>query len=58
MMILFTILTIMMLIVAAVAILAIGIGGGVFVVVFGDLIVCVALIALIIRHKVRRRRKK
>lgn len=58
MMILFTILTIMLLVVAAVAVLAIGIGGGAFVVVFGDLIVCVVFIALIIRCLIRRKRKK
>lgn len=58
MMILFMILAIMLLIVTAVAILVIGIGGGAFVVVFGDLIVCVILIALIIKGLIRRKRKK
>lgn len=58
MMILFMILAIMLLIVTAVAILVIGIGGGAFVVVFGDLIVCVVLIALIIKGLIRRKRKK
>lgn len=48
-MILFTILAIVLLIVLMVAIFILGVGGSAFIVIFGDLIVCVVLIALIMK---------
>lgn len=56
-MILMTLLTIIgiLLLIAAVAVLAVG--GTAFVVVFADLIVCVAFIVLVIKFLVKRRRK-
>lgn len=57
-MILFAILTIILLILAVVAIVAISIGGAAFIVIFGDLIVCIAIIVLIIRFLIKRRNKR
>lgn len=57
-MILFTLLAIILVGVALVAIACLGIGGTIFTVIFSDLIVCIAVIVLImwlIRKKKRRR---
>lgn len=48
-MILFTILAIVLFIILAVAVVVLGIGGGLAVTIFSDLIVCVVLIVLCIR---------
>ena len=56
-MILFTILAIMLLIVTGVAVVALGVGGAAFIVVFGDLIVCAVIIAFIIKRLIRRKKK-
>ena len=48
-MILFTILLIMLLVIAAITVVGIGVLGSVGVVVFGDLIVCVVLIVWLIK---------
>ena len=48
-MILFTILLIMLLIIAAITVVGIGVLGSVGVVVFGDLIVCIVLIVWLIK---------
>ena len=56
-MILFAILSIMFLILLAVAIVTISIGGAAFAVVFGDLIVCAVFIVLIIKRLIRRKKK-
>lgn len=49
-MILFTALLLVILIILAIAVLAIGIGGSAIVLVFGDLIVCIALLVFIFKH--------
>lgn len=49
-MVLFTLLLIALLIATIVVALTIGIGGAVTLVVFGDAILCIMLIILIIRH--------
>ena len=56
-MILLTILAIIVAILLAIAIITISVGGAAFIVVFGDLIVCVVFIALIIRFMIRRKSK-
>lgn len=56
-MILLTILTIMALLLLAIAIVTLSVGGVAFIAVFGDLIVCVVFIALIIRFVIRRKSK-
>ena len=48
-MILFTILLIMLLVIAAITVVGIGVLGSVGVVVFGDLIVCIVLIVWLIK---------
>lgn len=50
-MILFTILFIMMLILAIFVVLATAIGGAAFIIVFADVIVCIWIIWLIIKRK-------
>ena len=54
-MILFTILAIIFLALIAIAILVISVGGTAFIVVFGDLIVCAALIGLLMRFLIKRK---
>lgn len=56
-MILFTILTIIAAIVAMIALFSVIAGGAAFFVIFGDLIVCVAIIVLIIRFLFKRKNK-
>ena len=56
-MILFTILAIMAIIAAIITIAIVAVCGGAFIVVFGDVIVCVAIIALIVKVLFRRRKK-
>lgn len=48
-MILFTILTIMAVIIGVIALVALIVGGSAFIVIFGDLIVCVIIIVLLMR---------
>lgn len=55
-MILFIVLAIMALIVGAIAVVTLVVGGTAFVVVFGDLIVCAAIITLIIRWLIKRKK--
>ena len=57
-MILFTILLIMILILAVVAITVISVGGSAFLVIFGDLIVCIAIIVFIMKHLIERKKRK
>lgn len=54
-MITLAILTIISILLIAFAIFAISVGGSAFVIMFGDIIVCVALIMLLIRFIWRRR---
>jgi hypothetical protein len=55
-MILFAILAIILLVLAGIALFAVAAGGATFIVVFGDVIVCIALIALIIRALSKRKK--
>lgn len=55
-MILFTILAIMLVLLITTAVIVLGIGGGAFIIVFGDLIVCAVLIGLIIKCLLKKRR--
>lgn len=56
-MILLTILSIIALLLTAIAVISIAVGGTAFVLVFGDVIVCVVFIVLLIKyfHKKRKR---
>lgn len=57
-MILFTILTIMLLLLILLVILAVSIGGVVGLVIGGDLIVCIWLIAKVLLKKIRKFKNK
>ena len=54
-MILFTILLITLAVLAILAVLCVAVLGAAGIVVFGDVIVCAVIIALIIRHFIRKR---
>ncbi len=56
-MILFTVLLIILAIIAVLAFLALSIGGAAFIVLFGDLIVCIFLIVWIMKRFFRKRRR-
>lgn len=55
-MILFTILALMSIILLAIALIVITTGGALFITVFGDIIVCVVFIALIMRWLTKRKK--
>lgn len=55
-MVLFLIL-LTIIILLAIVVIAVSVGGSIFIVVFGDVIVCIFLIGLIIKH-LRKRKKK
>ena len=55
-MILFTILAIMLVVLVVTAIFILGVGGGAFIIVFADLIVCVLVIVWIIKRLIERRK--
>ena len=55
-MILFVILLVIFLILAAIVVLGIGIGGALFIVVFGDVIVCMLILLWLMRKLFRRKR--
>ena len=57
-MILFITLLIMALLLAVFTVFAIAIGGSVFIVVFGDVIVCIFLIVWIIKKLFKKKQKK
>lgn len=57
-MILFSILAIILAIVAVIAFVLLIAGGTGFIVIFGDLIVCIAIIGLIMKAIINRKRKK
>ena len=57
-MILFTILTIILGILLVAAIGTIAVGGGAFIMIFSDLIVCIAIIILIMKLIFGRKKKK
>lgn len=48
-MILFTILAVMLAVLTILVIVTVGIGGGLFVILFGDVIVCIVFIVLMIK---------
>lgn len=55
-MILFMILLIMLLIIGVIAVLAISVGGSAFILVFGDLILCVLIIVWIIKKLIKKKK--
>ena len=55
-MILFSILALTLLILTVITVVAISIGGAGFIIVFGDVIVCIVLIALLIKILTKRRK--
>lgn len=57
-MVLLTILALILLILAVTVILAVSLGGSMFIIVFGDVIVCAVFIVLIIRFIIKRKRHK
>jgi len=56
MMILFITLLITLLVLAVIVALAIGIGGAAFIIVFGDVIVCILIIVWIMKKILKRRK--
>ena len=56
-MILFSILILTLLILTVITVVAISLGGAAFIVVFGDVIVCIALIALLIKFLMKRKKR-
>ena len=56
MMILFITLLITLLVLAVIVTLAVGIGGAAFIVVFGDVIVCILIIVWIMKKILKRRK--
>ena len=56
-MILATLLAIIAILLVVIVVAAVAIGGTAFIVVFGDVIVCIALIALLIVWLVKRKRR-
>ena len=55
-MILFTILSIMLVMLIVTAVVILGVGGGAFIIVFADLIVCAFVIIWIIKRLIKRRK--
>lgn len=55
-MILFTLLAIMIVVLVVTAVIVLGVGGGAFIVVFGDLVVCAVLIGWLIKRLIKRRK--
>lgn len=50
----FVILSIILLIVLIIAAISLGVGGIAFIIIFGDVIVCIGIIVLIIKHMIKR----
>lgn len=55
-MILLAILILMLLFLVIFAVFAISVGGAAFIIIFGDIIVCIALIVLFIRHLINKKK--
>lgn len=55
-MILFTILLLMLILLTVITVLAISIGGSVFVVIFGDVIICIFLIVWLLKRLVTKKK--
>lgn len=56
-MILFTVLLLMLLLFSICAIFVIGIGGMAFILIFGDVIICIGLIIIVIKHIIKQTKK-
>lgn len=56
-MVLFAILLITLLVLTLVTVVAVGIGGAAFIVIFSDVIVCIAFIVLIMRKIINKRKE-
>lgn len=56
-MVLFLILLLTIIILITIVVIAVSIGGSIFVIVFGDVIVCIFIIGLIIKHLLKRKKK-
>lgn len=56
-MILFTILLLTLILLTVFVVFAVSIGGSIFIIIFGDVIVCVVFIALIIKYLIKRKKK-
>lgn len=54
-MLLFTLLTILVITIVIIALTIAGVIGGTVLIIFGDLIVCIAIIVFIIHHLVKRK---
>lgn len=50
----FVILSIILLIILIIAAISLGVGGIAFIIIFGDVIVCIGIIVLIIKHMIKR----
>ena len=47
-----------LLVLATIVVVAVSIGGSAFILLFGDIIVCIVLIGLLIKHIIKRSNKK
>lgn len=56
-MILFTILLLTLILLTVFVVFTVSVGGSIFVILFGDVIVCMVFIALIIRYFIKRKKK-
>jgi len=56
-MLLFLILALMLIVLTVTVVLAVALGGSAFIIVFGDVIVCIFIIVWIIRRMFKRKRK-
>lgn len=56
-MILFIILLLIVAILTAITVLAISVGGAVFIILFGDVIVCIALIVWIMKRRINKKKE-
>ena len=57
-MLLFAILVVTLIVLLSFLVLAVGVGGGVFLIVFGDVAVCVAILSWIIFRFIRKKKNK
>ena len=55
-MILFTILLLTLILLTIITVIALSVGGAAFIVIFGDVIVCIVLIALLMRFLAKRKK--
>ena len=56
-MLLFLILALMLIVLTVTVVIAVALGGSAFIIVFGDVIVCIFIIVWIIRRMFKRKRK-